>query len=309
MIVYVLKLMVKFTEPENLWGWKRSVKTICPNHPYSEHGQLEQVTQDYFQSDFERLQAWWLHSFSWQPPPVFSHLHSKKFLLSILPVFQIVSLALFQDITEANLPPSSLSPSSLNQIFIHTDKIPPEPSLIKYKQPLLSQAFHVCCSPYIIAALGWTATSMSYTWEPGPGHSNPSVTTPVLSRAEGSPHWPAGSALPYTAQEVVGFLFHEGTLLAYSQPAVQQDTQVFFCKATSQLISTQPSLVPGVIPLQVQDFALPIVEPHEVPISPFPQPVKVPVHGSTTLWCISHSFQFRIMCRAPPRNKETWCGL
>lgn len=60
------------------------MKIICPNHPCSEHGQLQQVTQDYVQSDFEQVQGWWLHSSSWQPAPVFSHLHSKKFPLSIL---------------------------------------------------------------------------------------------------------------------------------------------------------------------------------------------------------------------------------
>jgi len=36
-------------------------------------------------------------------------------------------------------------------------------------------------------------------------------------------------------------------------------------------------LVPGVVPLQEQDFGLFLVELHEVPLGPFVQPVKVPL--------------------------------
>lgn len=39
-----------------------------------------------------------------------------------------------------------------------------------------------------------------------------------------------------------------------------------------------------------QDFAFSLVELHEVPISPYLQPVNVPLEDSTTLWCISHYF-------------------
>lgn len=43
----------------------------------------------------------------------------------------------------------------------------------------------------------------------------------------------------------------------------------------------------GFIPLQVQNFAFPFVTFHEVPVSPYFQPVKVPVNGGITIWCIS----------------------
>lgn len=38
-----------------------------------------------------------------------------------------------------------------------------------------------------------------------------------------------------------------------------------------QLVSSQHTLVPGVAPAQVQEFMLPFVELHEVPVSPFLQ--------------------------------------
>lgn len=47
-------------------------------------------------------------------------------------------------------------------------------------------------------------------------------------------------------------------------------------------------MVPGIVPSQVQDFVLPLVELHEVSVSPFLQPVEVPLYGSTTLLCMGY---------------------
>ncbi|KAK4818982.1 LOW QUALITY PROTEIN: hypothetical protein QYF61_022649 [Mycteria americana] len=71
--------------------------------------------------------------------------------------------------------------------------------------------------------------------------------------------------------------------------------QVLSCQAAFQLSSPQNILVHGVVPPQVQDLALLLVEVHEVPVSPFLQPVEVPLDGSMTLWCISHSSQFGVI--------------
>ncbi|KAK4811173.1 hypothetical protein QYF61_019804 [Mycteria americana] len=56
-------------------------------------------------------------------------------------------------------------------------------------------------------------------------------------------------------------------------------------------------LVHGVVPPQVQDFAPPLTELYEDPVSPFLQPVEVPLDGSTTLWCIHHSSQFCVISK------------
>jgi len=81
------------------------------------------------------------------------------------------------------------------------------------------------------------------------------------------------------------------TLLAPVQLGLHQAPHVLFCQAAFQLGDSQHTLVHGVVPDQVQDFAL-LVERNEVPVGPFLQPVKVPLDDSTTLWYISHSFQF-----------------
>lgn len=44
----------------------------------------------------------------------------------------------------------------------------------------------------------------------------------------------------------------------------------------------------GVIPLQQQDLALPLVELHEIHLCPILQPIKTPLNGSTPILCISH---------------------
>lgn len=56
-------------------------------------------------------------------------------------------------------------------------------------------------------------------------------------------------------------------------------------------------LVHGVSPPQVQDFIFSLVEFHEIPASPLLEPVPVPLNGSETTRCTSHSSQLRIFCK------------
>jgi len=69
--------------------------------------------------------------------------------------------------------------------------------------------------------------------------------------------------------------------MTYVQLGVHQDPQDFFCKAAFQTVCLQPILMYGVIPSQVQTFALPLVELHEITFCPFLQTVEVPVNSST----------------------------
>jgi len=51
-----------------------------------------------------------------------------------------------------------------------------------------------------------------------------------------------------------------------------------------------------VVPVQVEGFALPLAELHEVPVSAFLQPVEVPLDGSMTLWMKEESSLLPILC-------------
>ena len=71
---------------------------------------------------------------------------------------------------------------------------------------------------------------------------------------------------------------------------VHQDFQVLFWRAAFHLVGSQCVLMHGVVPTQEQDIALAFVELHEVLVSSFLQPVKVPL--STPLRCIIHFSRF-----------------
>lgn len=66
-------------------------------------------------------------------------------------------------------------------------------------------------------------------------------------------------------------------VLAPGQLGVHQEPQILFCKAAFWTVDFQHVLVAGVIPQQVQDFALLIVELYEVPVSPFLQAVNTEI--------------------------------
>lgn len=72
---------------------------------------------------------------------------------------------------------------------------------------------------------------------------------------------------------------------------------ILFCKADYQLVIPQPVLMHGVIPLHMQDFALPFIECHEGLIGLFIQTVKIPLNSTTPTCCIGHHSQFYIICR------------
>lgn len=61
------------------------------------------------------------------------------------------------------------------------------------------------------------------------------------------------------------------------------DPTVLLCKAVFQLVGTQPILVYGVLPWQMQGFPFLCIEFHEIPVNPFSHTVEVPLKGSMTL--------------------------
>ncbi|KAK4832374.1 hypothetical protein QYF61_022229 [Mycteria americana] len=104
---------------------------------------------------------------------------------------------------------------------------------------------------------------------------------------------PSLSPLPVLPRDPVSF--HSNTPVIGAIPPHLRDANKIIAL---QLDSTWHILVPGVVPPQEeQDFALLLVELHEIPVSPFLQPVKVPLDGSTTFWPISHSSQFCVISK------------
>jgi len=71
--------------------------------------------------------------------------------------------------------------------------------------------------------------------------------------------------------------------VSHAQLVVHQDAQGVFCPNALHLVSPQHVWVAGVVPTQVQDLALPLVELFEVPINLFLQPTEIPLDGNMTL--------------------------
>lgn len=105
-------------------------------------------------------------------------------------------------------------------------------------------------------------------------------TNPCWAEGKGLFPLPGGKTPPSAAQEAVG-VCHNGALLGHGQPADYQD---LLGRAAFQLASLQSVLGHGIVPSQVQDLALPLVELHKVPLYSILQPVEVPLDSTTTIW-------------------------
>ena len=68
-----------------------------------------------------------------------------------------------------------------------------------------------------------------------------------------------------------------------------QQEKVFFCKTAFQLVR-QHVLLPGAVPLQVQNMALALVKFHVFGDCPRLKFVKIPLQGLTTLMGVNNSF-------------------
>lgn len=75
------------------------------------------------------------------------------------------------------------------------------------------------------------------------------------------------------AQDTVGLLGCEGTLLAHVQLPIHQYPRIFFGRELLNPFIPQPVLVLDVTLTQAEDLALGFVEPHEVLLSPLLKPV------------------------------------
>jgi len=86
-------------------------------------------------------------------------------------------------------------------------------------------------------------------------------------------------------------------LLAPVQLGVHQDPLALFRQAAFQWDGSQHLLVHVIVHPWVQDFALLLVDLHEVPVDPFLQPVEVSLDSIMTLWRISSFSSFCVVCK------------
>jgi len=125
---------------------------------------------------------------------------------------------------------------------------------------------------------------MVWLGEPRSGHSTPDRALLGQNRAGGEP---PSTCWPHSAYCTPGSHWP-----SWQQGHTAGLWSTCHRPAASQQVSPTPVLVHGVIPPQVQDPALALVELHEVPLCPALQPVQVLLNGSTAFWFISHFSMF-----------------
>ncbi|KAK4829013.1 hypothetical protein QYF61_001769 [Mycteria americana] len=111
---------------------------------------------------------------------------------------------------------------------------------------------------------------------------------------------PAGHTSFDAAQDMVGLLGCECTLSAHVQLFIHQYPQVLLCRAALNPFISQPLLIPGIAPTQVQDPAFGLVrshEPHQVHTGPLLKLAQVPLDGILSLRCVNCSTQLGVVCK------------
>ncbi|KAJ7406056.1 hypothetical protein WISP_136009 [Willisornis vidua] len=89
-----------------------------------------------------------------------------------------------------------------------------------------------------------------------------------------------------------GFLDSKCTLPAHVQPVTHQQPQVLL-----GLFITQPVLILGVAPTQVQNLSLDLVKYHEIPMDPLLELVQVTLEGIPSFRYVNSTTQLGGICK------------
>ncbi|KAK4808881.1 hypothetical protein QYF61_007996 [Mycteria americana] len=181
-------------------------------------------------------------------------------------------------------------------------KVSPEPSLLQAEQPQLSQPVfigevlqpsdHLHGPPldllqqvHVLLMLG--APQVDAVLQVGSHKSG----------VKGQNHLPrpAGHSSFDAAQETVGFLGCKHTLPGHVELLINQHPQILLRRAALNTFSAQPVFVLGIAPTQVQNFALGLVELHEVRTGPPLKPVQVPLDGIPSLQRVDCTTQLGVV--------------
>ncbi|KAK4823265.1 hypothetical protein QYF61_000232, partial [Mycteria americana] len=148
----------------------------------------------------------------------------------------------------------------------------PQPPFLQTKQPQFPQ-------PILKRLILQTLHQLRCPSLDTPQHLNVFLVVrgPKLNTAfKGHNHFPnpACHTISDINQDAVGLLDHLGTLLAHTQQAVDQHSQVLFCLAAFQPLFPKPVALHGVVVTQVQDPPVSPAEPHTIGLGPSIQPVQ-----------------------------------
>ena len=127
----------------------------------------------------------------------------------------------------------------------------------------------------------------------GAGRRTPSGVSPKSRGAESPPL----TCWLDAAQDVVGLLGCERTLVGHVQLFIHQHSQVLLGRVAFNPVIPQPVLIPGVALTLMQDLALGLVDPHDVHTGPLLQLVQVLLDGIPSFWCVNCTTQLGVICK------------
>ncbi|KAK4806900.1 hypothetical protein QYF61_012621 [Mycteria americana] len=263
------------TESENCIGWKRPLRSSSPTVNLTlPRPPLHHVHKHLVQTSFKYLQGWRLNHFPGQPVPMLDNPFSEvKFpnIQSKPPLAQLEAIS---------------SPPITRYLGEETD---PHLSTASF------QTLHQLRCPSLDTLQPLNVSLVVR----GPKRNTVFEVRPHQCRVQGHDLFPspAGHTVFDTSQGAIAFLGHLGTLLAHIQAAVNQHSQVLFCRAAFQPLFPKPVALHGVVVAQVQDLALGLVEPHTIGPSPSIQPVQVPLQSLPTLKQINAPAQLGVICK------------
>jgi len=121
-----------------------------------------------------------------------------------------------------------------------------------------------------------------------------------------SPEWSRGAESPPStcwlgffdaAQNTIGLLGCECTLVAHVQLFIHQYPQVLLGRAALNPFIPQSELIAGFAPIHVWDLALGLIEPHEVHTGPLLKLFQVPLDGISSFWHVICTTQLSVICK------------
>ncbi|KAK4812905.1 LOW QUALITY PROTEIN: hypothetical protein QYF61_027299 [Mycteria americana] len=254
-------------------------KVALPSPP------LHHVPEHHIYTSFKYLQGWGLNHFPGQPGPmldnpfgeeIFPNIQSKPPLTQLEAISSCPMACYLGEETDTTW----LQPPEV----VESDEVSPQPPSLQAKQPQLPQPLPISLVLQTLPQLHCPSLDTLQPLNVSLGVRGPKLNTvfevqPHQCRVQGDDHCPspAGHTISDTSQDAIGHLGHLGTLLAHTQPAVNQHAQVLLCRAAFQPLFPKPVALHGVVVAQVQDPALSLVEPHAAGLSPSIQPVQVPL--------------------------------
>ncbi|KAK4831485.1 hypothetical protein QYF61_017986 [Mycteria americana] len=193
---------------------------------------------------FKYLQGWRLNHFPGQPllvldnpfgEDIFPNIQSKPPLAQLEDISSRPITCYLGEETDPHLSTASF------QAVVESDEVSPQPPFLQAEQPQLPQPLLISLVLQTLPQLRCPSLDTLQPLNVSLGVSGSKLNTvfevrPHQCRVQGHDHCPspAGHAIFDTSQDAVGLLGHLGTLLAHTQPAVDQHPQVLFCWAAFQ---------------------------------------------------------------------------